>query len=326
MESPELPDHLETWLSEQYTNGKTRAEYKSVIQALHRWLLEQGSSTRIGNISRAVAGAHVSYLAGMTGKKTAQKKISALSQYWKWLDGKGLAIGENVWAGQPFPKAVSGNTLDDDEPTKRIFSDDEVAVLLKGVTRQPLADIIRIAALSGMTANEIASLRVGDCTEATMTVRQSSAKNRYRKRDVPIHSSLRPIIDRRMNGKPESAYLFEEIRDPISDARNRGSAVSPAFTRARRKLGVEDQPAHLKKSRVDLHSFRRWFITKAMNAIATGDDKGRAAGFTRYTVGDVIGHVRDKKDMTGGVYQGPSTHEAMKACVEAVRLPDQKLR
>ena len=58
-----------------------------------------------------------------------------------------------------------------------------------------------------------------------------------------------------------------------------------------------------------------------MTAIATGDDEGRAAGFTKYTVDDVTGHVRDKKDMTGGVYQGPSTPDAMKACVEAVKLP-----
>jgi hypothetical protein len=72
---------------------------------------------------------------------------------------------------------------------------------------------------------------------------------------------------------------------------------------------------------VDFHSFRRWFTTKALNAIATGDEHGRAAGFTKYTVDDVTGHVRDKKDMTGGVYQGPSTPKAMKACVEAVRLP-----
>ena len=41
IESPELLDHLEVWLSEQYTNGKTRAEYKSVILGLHRWLEEQ---------------------------------------------------------------------------------------------------------------------------------------------------------------------------------------------------------------------------------------------------------------------------------------------
>ena len=111
----------------------------------------------------------------MTGKKTAHKKISALSQYWEWLDGKGLAVGENVWAGQPFPKAASG-ALEDDEPTKRAFTDEEVAVLLEGVTKQPLADMIRIAALSGMTINEIASLKVGDCTEETMTVRQSSCQ------------------------------------------------------------------------------------------------------------------------------------------------------
>ena len=320
-DSADLLEHLNTWLEEQYSNGKTRAEYKSVIFALNRWLTDQDSLTGVGSISRAIAGSYVSYLAGMTGKKTTQKKISALSQYWGWLDGKGLAVGENVWAGQPFPKTACGASEVDDEPAKRAFSDDEVAVLLADVTQQPLADIIRIAALSGMTVNEIASLRVGDCAEESMTVRQAHAKNRYRRRDVPIHSALRHIIDRRMYGKSNDDYLFEEIRDSSSEARNRGSAVSTAFTRARRKHGVHDQPAHLKKSRVDFHSFRRWFTTKAMNAIATGDKHGRAAGFTKYTVDDVTGHVRDKKDMPGGVYQGPSTAEMMKACVEAVRLP-----
>jgi len=61
MESPELPDHLETWLSEQYTNGKTRAEYKSIILGLNRWLEEQSASTCVSSISRAAAGSYVSY-------------------------------------------------------------------------------------------------------------------------------------------------------------------------------------------------------------------------------------------------------------------------
>jgi integrase len=321
LESPDLCEHLEAWLSEQRINAKTRAEYRSIVGGLHQWLVAGTRPTSMLDISRKVAGEHVTHLAEINVRTTAKKKISALSTYWKWLNGKGLASVENVWADQPFPKVYKGSENDDDEPNKRPFTDEEVRILLDGITNQPLADMIRIAALSGMTVNEIACLKVGNCRDGTMTVRTAFAKTKSRKRNVPIHSDLRDMIKRRMQGKTEENWLFDEIKDSPNEALNRGSAVSKAFTRARRKLGVHDHPEHLEKSRVEFHSFRRWFTTKAMQAIEKGMKDGKAVGFSKYTVDDVTGHVRDKRDMTGGVYQGPSTPEAMRACVEAVKLP-----
>lgn len=71
-----------------------------------------------------------------------------------------------------------------------------------------------------------------------------------------------------------------------------------------------------RRSRVNFHSFRRWFITEAEKALGSQG----AGGFTAATISDVVGHK--VSGMTFGVYRDAASDAQRKACIEAVRLPD----
>ena len=68
----------------------------------------------------------------------------------------------------------------------------------------------------------------------------------------------------------------------------------------------------------DFHSFHRWFVTKARDAL-----QGGAQGFDPWTIAEVVGHDRKSGElgMTMGVYSGAQTGDAKRLCVEAVKLP-----
>ena len=320
--------HVDKWLLETYTNGKTRADYHGVIKGFGLWASEYHKLSSVESISRSVAGKFISSEAMVLHKKTVKKKVSALAGYWNWQRSKHDLSIKNVWKDQPYPHAIQSNAgkgfEGEDLPSKRPFTDNELSLLLNGIMAQPLADMIRISALSGMAGNEIVSLKVCDCQNDTMTIRKASAKNKFRVRHVPIHPDLVVIINNRCDGKDGQGFLFGEIPEPASDKRNRFAAKGQEFTRKRRQLGVDDHPKHLKKSRIDFHSLRRWFTAKAQEVMENGVEGGKAAGFTRWTIDDVTGHKRDEKDMTMGLYAGVSSLEAMRACVDAVKLPITK--
>lgn len=75
-----------------------------------------------------------------------------------------------------------------------------------------------------------------------------------------------------------------------------------------------------RQSNIDFHSLRRWFIRTARNALQTG-----AKGYDPWTIAEVVGHDTTGTDselaMTMGVYPGPQTMAAKRACIEAVKLP-----
>ena len=75
-----------------------------------------------------------------------------------------------------------------------------------------------------------------------------------------------------------------------------------------------------RQSRIDFHSFRRWFIRKAIDALHRG-----AKGYDQWTIADVVGHDREPTDaglgMTMGRYPGEAPVDAKRTCVAAVKLP-----
>ena len=211
---------------------------------------------------------------------------------------------------------MSGSDRDLGHTGKRPFTDEEVATLFAGITNPLLADMMRVAALTGMRIGEIAELRVrhirGDLIKVPGT------KTAAAQRDVPIHPGLAPLFQRRTAGMPAAAYIFHELPEQTNPARPRGAPATQAFTRDRRALGVDDAIEGVRQSRIDFHSFRRWFIRKALAALEDG-----TTGFTGWTIADVVGHSKENGPlgMTMGVYPGRADVKALRACVEAVTLP-----
>lgn len=76
---------------------------------------------------------------------------------------------------------------------------------------------------------------------------------------------------------------------------------------------------------MDFHSWRRWFVRKAVEGLERG-----AKGYTPWTIANVVGHKAENGTLEGiplplgmtmGRYAGATSLEAMRACVEAVKLP-----
>lgn len=298
--------HADAWLTEGGAKGplnaRTAAQYRANLLRLQTWLAAQGITT-VEGVTKAVAGRFVTeeLVAKGVHWATGNRRISALSAYWRWLR-KRAGIEADPWAGQ----ALSKGPARDSRKTKRPFTDAEVMALLAGPADPELTHAMRVAALSGMRLEELYRLTVADCAAGWFAVKVS--KTRAGVRRVPIHSALADIVARRCASRAPEAFLFGEA-GPARAGRERSAALSARFTVYRRARGVDDRLPEARHSRVDFHSWRRWFVTQARNA-----------GIEREVVAAVVGHAA--QDMTDGVYRGDVADALLRACVAAVRLPE----
>ena len=302
-----LLHHVESWLAEGGARGpiaeRTKAQYRADVGGLEAWARGAGVQSTVQAFTKAVAGRFVTdnLVGPSVHRKTANRKISAASAYWRWLVKRGLAE-TNPWSGQSLPKA---SRVEGPATSKRPFTDSEVALLLDGNTDAELRDAMTVAALSGMRIEEIYRLQLEDCVDGWFDLRR--AKTAAGVRRVPIHTELREIVTRRAKAKSASGFLFDEAGGAPKPGRERSMAASKRFGHYRQRLGVHDRDGGQRQSRVDFHSFRRWFVTKARE------------GFDRAVVAAIVGH--EVGNLTDDVYSGGPSTATRRACVESVRLP-----
>ncbi len=302
-----LMHYVDAWLIEGGIKGplreRTKRQYRSDLQAFAAWFQSVGIPSTIEATTKRVAGRYVTE--GLLGRgvdrKTASRKISAVSAYWRWLVKRTEAT-DNPWTGQSVAKVSGGQST---SRLKRPFTEAEVVTLLNGHADPELSDLMRVAALSGMRIEEVYRLTIADCAGEWFNVRE--AKSRAGVRRVPIHSTLNAIVVRRTTGKAATAYLFPEAGPP-REGRERSMAVSKRFGHYRQRLHVDERVDGRRQSAVDFHSWRRWFVTTARNA-----------GFDQATVAAIVGH--DVGNLTDDVYSSGPAQDRKRECVEAVRLP-----
>lgn len=299
------------------------------MKRYEEWATKRKEALHIEAVSRKVAGKYLGYLMGQNiDPVTGNKALSGLTAYWNWLEERGHYNGKNPWLGQRIPKRKLSLRTTDGGGAKRHFSSKEVKKLLNGMAaKKPkgvalaMLDMSMTSALTGGRIGEVAELKVKhlDLKAAAITLPGEKTDNAYR--TIPLHSGLMALLSSRAKGKQAEDYLFHELPTQKSDARARSAPVSQAFTRVRRELKVDDVIPGRRQSRIDFHSWRRWFIRQGVEAHENG-----AIGFTPWTIADVVGHSKEDGPlpMTMGRYPGRASMEAMRACVEAVKLPDRK--
>lgn len=298
--------HHEKYMSMAQVKARTAADDKRAIKYLKAWCAKNGVSAHLQSVTKREAVRFCDDLSGLVGKTdpaTLNKYISRLSVYWTWLEGR-HEVDANVWKGRSFKRPLQ--TTDQKE---RPFTDAEMKTLLAGSASPAMHDVMRIAALTGARLDAIVCLRVKDCQNDTFVFKPQ--KKEPGPRLCPIHSDLAEIISRRSEGKGDMDDIFPEWPGPkkSNSLRERSFKTSNQFTDYRREVGVDDQKEGKRRSLVNFHSFRRWFITKA-----------EQAGQPESTIAAVVGHKR--KGMTFGVYSAGPLLEQARVCVEAVKLPD----
>ncbi|AZO77229.1 MULTISPECIES: hypothetical protein [unclassified Bosea (in: a-proteobacteria)] len=333
------PFFRERRFAKGYADDITRS-----VTRLESWLETKGRSITVEAVARREAGEfiHETMVEPGTHHRSANRAISCLASYWEYMV-KRWGQGDNPWTDQRVAKRKVRSEADLLEGThsadKRPFTDAEVKTLLAGVGRGPvvlkgsvatvLPDFCKVAALTGMRVDEIASLRVSDVGEHAFTVPRSKTVAGFR-RIVPIHPDLADIVTTRAKDKKPGDYLFHELPEQKADSkRGRGAPVSQVFTRERRRLKVDERPLPgQRQSNTDFHSFRRWFVRKAVEALEKG-----TKGFTPWTIAEVIGHDVENASLEGqklplgltmSTYAGSASGDAKRACVEAVALPTKR--
>jgi integrase len=279
---------------------------------LDGWLSAERKPVVVERVTRKVAGEYVSSRKQAGGdSSTINKDISALSTYWRWLEGKGH-VSDNVWSRQSLPKKKVPRGQG-----KRPFRADEVKAFMAAEASALLKDAMLVAALTGMRVEEIARLKVEDTKNGVFHVREAKTAA-GEDRVVPIHSALQAIVAQRIEGKKPDEYLFHECPTPKpGSAIERSQKISKQFTMFRRRLGLDDRIEGARQARADFHSFRRWFVRKAIDALNEG-----AMGYSPWTIAQVVGHEDGVPlEMTMVRYAGDESIKALRACVEAVRLP-----
>lgn len=301
--------YVAQWLSEGALKGtplkeRTKHERRKAAEKLGEWMQTVKLPSTVEAVTRKVAGRYVSEVLIPSGKDavTLGKSVRSLASYWAWLQKRGHLPDEarNPWAGQaPKKTARDGDGID----AERAFTDAELARLLTGPAGDTLADFMRVAALTGMRREEIGQLKAADCAGGVFIIR--AGKTDAAARRVPVHPDLAGIVAKRLKGKAPDAYLFHDL---ASASTERTDPIGKAFTRYRRELGIQEGEG--RRSRVNFHSFRRWFITAAINAKQPD-----------HFVSLVVGHKEGRKGMTKGRYWQGLDDAALRAVVEAVKLP-----
>lgn len=316
-----LTDHLEDFIGDKSYRPKSVLDLRRGIKWLTDWLSQKQQPLTLEAITQPVAGDFMRYLVvtRQLDRKNAGKYISFLRTYWGWMEEQGhRPRNSSPWLGRlPEAKAPARGTILEPDSGKRPFTDDEMRKLLAGNPKQYIADLIRIAALSGMRLEEVYLLRVRDTADDNFSVLTGKTANAIRK--VPIHSTLRPIIERLCKGKEPTDYLLDSEAEMVAHTEIRSQAASKAFGHYRMGLGIDDRPNSKAKSNVDFHSFRRWFIQQARDALLAG-----AKGYSEWTLAEVVGHSAkggQPLHLTMVHYPGGSTDAAKRACVEAVQPP-----
>lgn len=308
-----VTEPLAVFHSQVKWTARTKSDSSRALAMLEDWCREKRVPFVIEAITRKRVGQFIGDLAANTERpltnRTINKYLSSLSQYWAWLEKRGfLALDSSPWSRQSLPKIKPK-----EDEKEREFTDEELTRLLDGKPNQPyLSDLMLIAALTGARIDAIVSLRRKDITEDGC-IRFKAQKREEGSRLVPIHSALKSTIERLVEGRAANDDLFPECPPVAPDKpQERSMPAVKAFTYYRRSLGVVDTVEGKRRDRVNFHSFRRWFITKTLQA-----------GQPELVVQIVVGHK--PQSMAASVYLGGLTVEQMRDCVEAVGLPKQVL-
>lgn len=303
----EIPVALyhDDYLKQSTTKRRTKGDDERALRFLEAWCAREKVEQTLQAITRKRAARFMDDLGEIAGGQspvTLNKYVSRLRRYWAWLV-KREHVEANVWLGLNIP--VPDTPYDEKE---RPFTDEELLRLLNGPATQAMADVMRIGALTGARLDVIVDLKAKDAADGIFTFKPQ--KKEDKPRSIPVHSDLAEIVARRLKGRGPEDDLFPEWPEPksVNSERERSFKTSNDFTAYRRSVGVEEMVAGKRRSLVNFHSFRRWFITKAEQA-----DQPESI------IAVVVGHKRP--GMTLGRYSAGPLMEQARRCVEAVRLP-----
>lgn len=279
---------------EQYKADRGKALSKSTLNNLNTAIAEfreyAGADVCLEDVDRRmVAGFVTEFLPARKGPKapdgqgpaTIRKKCSQLSQVWRWAKQRGILP---YAPGTPWDEqAPSKREIGAAAKKRRPFRPDETKKLLAAAPAgKALGDTIRVALLTGVRLEEVASLKASQVDPKATHYAITKGKSPNAARVVPLTSIARDVITKRLaNVEDKDGRLFPEVRLRKSTEKY-GGPISQQFTTLRRnELG-----AHTDGELV-LHCFRHLWRTAARRAGVDERTSHELGGWAVSTASDV---------------------------------------
>lgn len=235
------------------------------------------------------------------GEKTIHTALSNLSSAMLWAIDQGYVDRNPVQM-----RSVSVALEPEDMPTRAeiegvidllrrggaLYQRPERDELSKQRPHALAADMLEVAALTGMRVSEIAGLAVSevDLDAGVIRVRRQlgrevprtrvDLKTRQSRRDIPISDALVPLLHRRVVGRDPGELVFvSRTGEPVSIERV-GAAVKVAA-------------GHAGASRVHFHAVRHFFASHLLTAGVPVQDAAAVMGHSVQTMLSTYTHVME---------------------------------
>ncbi|MDR6827969.1 integrase [Bosea sp. BE271] len=299
--------YIEKLTIEDELTARTIADDERAFRYLKEWCEANGHSFDMRKFTELMAYNFLREMDRLTGRPianvTKNKYVNRLKKFWVVLRLHELA-GPNVWTDQ-----LLKNKIKSTDERERAFTMDEVRRLLMGKAPRKLHDVIMIGLLTGARLEAIVRLKVEEVGKDFIVFQRM--KKEVGSRVVPMHPELAEIFKRRTANRKPKDDVFPDwpAAKKAGSMRERSFKASNAFTAYRQREGVDvhDRLPGSRRSRVNFHSCRRWFITHFRRTASLN--------LTRA----VVGH--SQASVTDGIYAGgPLFHVAMKKLLK-VQLP-----
>jgi integrase len=237
----------------------------------------------LASISRATVAAQLRIIAKEHGPVAADRARAALSKFFSWAMGEGLA--------QANPVIGTNKAAGENKPRDRVLTDKELATLWNGLPDNDYGRIVRLLILTGCRRDEIGSLRWSEIDKETrMIVLPGERTKNSRTHDVPLSKTALEVIDtipRRLNRD----FVFGEGKGGFS-----------GWSKAKAAL---DAQLDLKPWR--LHDLRRTASTRMADA-----------GVQPHIIEAVINHVSGHKAGVAGIYNRSTYANEKRAALDAL--------
>jgi integrase len=237
----------------------------------------------LASINRATVAAQLRVIARDHGPVSADRARAALSAFFSWAMGEGLAeanpvIGTNKAAGE-------------NKARDRVLADNELVTIWRGLPDNDYGRIVRLLILTGCRRDEIGSLRWSEISrDARLIALPGERTKNGRAHDVPLSKAALEIIDsipRRVNRE----FVFGEGKGGFSGWSKAKDALDT-------RLGIKPWR---------LHDLRRTASTRMADA-----------GVQPHIIEAVINHVSGHKAGVAGIYNRSTYENEKRAALDAL--------
>ena len=280
--------YFENWKQQLTISPRTVLQYTKDLQLF----IEQFPV--IEDVDKKGMSLWLDELAAKGVSKISQRRIiKACRNYWKYLSRyniKGMVEDpfHNVILTDKGKKKVPRETF---EPHEIV----ELWSMAKDRHDDVLADLIALGAYTGARIEELCSLMVKDVSEDVLNITDS--KTSAGVRAVPVHSHIKPVVKRLIDGAKDG-YLLPNLS--LDKFGKRSNTMSSKFGKLKTKAGH----GRLKV----FHSLRHTLVTALVNA-----------GVMEFHIADIVGH--EKKGVTGNVYAKAIGIDVKRVAIEKVSYP-----